>query len=255
MQALRLMLRSGRIAKLREHHGVVTGPAVWPAIIDRETHEQLRAKLDARQRPPGARVRTHYLTGFVFCSDCGARGVAMKVNRHHGKLKYRCPPKQEGGCNGRVIVLDDLQDMVDLYMVGRLSDPDTLRELAEREATDDGRAAELVAAIEADERRLERLQAELVDGDEDEVPEIAASVRTLRRRITETRERLAQASQTPNIARLDLPDLARRWKGLHLDQKQTLLRLFVERIVIGPARRGLARFDAKRVDIVPRASA
>jgi uncharacterized protein YhaN len=92
----------------------------------------------------------------------------------------------------------------------------------------------------------------LVDGAEDEVPEIAASVRAIRRRITETRERLARASQTPDVARLDLPDLARRWTSLHLDQKRTLLRLFVERIAIGPARRGLARFDSERVDIVPR---
>ncbi|MGH8774811.1 MAG: ComEC/Rec2 family competence protein [Jiangellaceae bacterium] len=252
MQALRLLLRSGRIAGLREHHGVVRGPAVWPAIVDRETHEQLRAKLDSRQRPPGARVRTHYLTGFVFCSDCAKRGVAMKVSRHHGKLKYRCPPRQEGGCNGRVIVLADLQNMVDLYMVGKLSGPDTLRELAERDADRDDQSAEMVAAIEVDGRRLTRLQAELVDGAVDEVPEIAASVRTIRRRIAETRERLAQASQTPEVTRLDLPDLARRWRSLHIDQKRTLLGLFVDRIAIGPARRGLAKFDPGRVRIEER---
>jgi site-specific DNA recombinase len=246
-----MMLRSGRIAGLREHRRAVVGTAVWPAIITVEQHELLRALLDAKHRPPGRRVRTHYLTGFVYCSSCGVR---MRVASHHGHestLKYKCPPKPEG-CNGRVVGLADLVELVDAYMVGRLSDPWTLRELVARESAQDDAAAALHERIEADERRLRLLRAGMEDGDEDDLPEVLASVRAIRKRIAAARDRLAEVSARPEVMRLDLPDLARRWQELHLDQKQMLLRLLVDRIVIGPARRGVARFDPDRVDIVPR---
>lgn len=247
-QGLRYLLRSGRIAGLREHKGQIVGKAAWPAIIDRETHEQLRSKLSTGRTPPGSRVRRHYVTGFVRCGNCGS---VMKVSRKEGTLKYVCLPRQEGGCNGRSVNLEPLVELVDLYMVKRMGDPETLRQIAAAEAEHDTRAAELLAVIERDERRLERLRAELEDGDEVQVPELAAAVRTIRKRITETREKLAEVVSAPDVARLDLPDLARRWRDLHLDQKQALLRLFVEKIVIGPGQRGRRTFDPKRVEIIP----
>nr|WP_051809911.1 recombinase family protein [Actinoplanes subtropicus] len=249
-QALRIMLRSGRIAGLREHQGRVVGPAVWPGIITAEEHQQLRAVLDAKTRAPGSRVRMHYLTGFVYCSDCADKGVKMRPCPQAGKLKYKCST-DVGGCNGRVIVLDDLRELIDAYMVARLNDPETLRELAEREAADDGRAGELVDEIEAAERRLKLLKPALEDGDEDELPEVLATVRALRKRIKAARVELGEVTSRPDITTLDLPEMAKRWADLDLDKKQHLLALFVDRIVIGPARRGLARFDPDRVDVIP----
>lgn len=252
-QGLRLMLMSARIAGLREHHGVVASTAVWPAIITRDEHELLRARLGAKRRKGATTARTHYLTGFVYCSrpECLADGVRMGVVPQGGRLKYRCKPKPEG-CNGRTVALDQLVKLVDAYMVARMSDPRVLRSLAAREAGDRRRAGELVAAIEADERRLSRLQDALSDDDEDDLPEVLASIRSVRRRLTSSREALADLSASPDLARLDLPDLARRWPDLHIDRKQALLRMFVQRILIHPAsRRGSSVFDPARVDIVP----
>jgi site-specific DNA recombinase len=249
-QALRIMLRSGRIAGLREHQRKVVGPAVWPGIITVEEHQQLRAVLDAKTRAPGSRVRMHYLTGFVFCSACVDKGVKMRPCPQAGKLKYKCST-DIGGCNGRVIVLSDLRDLVDAYMVARLSDPKTLRALAEREAAADGRAVELADEIDAAERRLRLLRSEMEDGDEDDLPDVLAAVRSLRKRITAARRELSEVTAQPDLADLDFPDLAARWPDLELERKQRLLALFVKRIVIGPARRGVPRFDPDRVDIVP----
>ncbi|HEX8630786.1 MAG TPA: recombinase family protein [Catenuloplanes sp.] len=249
-QALRLMLRGGRIAGLREHNRVVVGKAVWPAIITKEQHQLLRALLDNKGRR-GSRVRLHYLTGFVYCSECGTRGVKMSVVPQHGKLKYRCPPKQEGGCNGRIIAVAELVDLVDAYMAGRLSDPLALRQLAAREASNDGEASALLQRIEGDERRLALLTHELEDGDEEDLPEVLVTVRRLRARLREAKQSWAELTSKPELAGLDLPDLAARWPSLHLDQKQRLLRLFVARIEIKPARRGLPRFDPDRVDVLP----
>jgi DNA invertase Pin-like site-specific DNA recombinase len=252
MQGLKFMLRSGRIAGLREHRRKVVGPAVWPAIVTVDEHEQLRALLDSNVRPVGSRVRCHYLTGFMFCSDCVARNVRMRVGTHHDKLKYICPPKAEGGCNGRVIGVADVEGLVKKYMVGRLNDPRSLRMLAEREATEDVETRSLLDAIEVDERRLVTLQATLTDGDEDEAPEAVAAVRRVRARLKGNR---ASLSRLRPISALDddesLPELGARWDDLHIDRKQSLMRLFVQQVVIGPGRRGLGRFDPDRVDIVP----
>lgn len=251
-QALRWMLRSGRIAGLREHKDVVVGKAVWPAIITEDQHKLLRALLEANKEfVRGSRVRLHYLTGFVYCDKCSVRNIRMGVVPQAGKLKYRCPPKQEGGCNGRIIMLADLESLVDAYMVARLSDPKTLRELAAREAAGNTQADAILSRIEGHERRLQLLARSMEEDDAEAIPEAMATVRVVRRKLDEARDELARLTVRPDLARLDFPALAAGWKTQHIDQKQMLLRLFVDRIVIGPARRGYAKFDPDRVDIVP----
>ncbi|MEE3918227.1 hypothetical protein V2I01_05020 [Micromonospora sp. BRA006-A] len=40
--------------------------------------------LGENQRPPGSRVRIHYLSGFVYRSNCVGKGVKMRVAPQHG---------------------------------------------------------------------------------------------------------------------------------------------------------------------------
>lgn len=249
MQAMRAMLRSGRIAGLRERKDVVIGKAVWPAIITEDEHKRLRALLDSRGINPTGRVRRYYLSGFVYCDGCDLKMKSVPIG---GKTKYRCAPKQEGGCNGRVIKLAELEELIDAYMVTRMSDPKTLRELTALAGANDAQVDAILARIDGHERRLKLLQGQLEDGDEEEIPEIAASIRGIRRRLDDARAELAKVSAQPDLAQLDLPALAAGWPRLHLDQKRMLLGLFVERIAIAPALRGLGRFDPDRVDIVPK---
>jgi hypothetical protein len=174
----------------------------------------------------------------------------MRVGPQHGKLAMKCPPRQEGGCNGRVIELAPLRDFIDRYMVRRMSDPQTLRELSQREAEHDTAAEALLESIERDERRAKALRANLSDSGES-VDDLTEAIRIVRQRLAQSRRELAEASQTPELARLDLPELARRWKSLHIDTKRTLLRLFVKSITIGPGQPGRRTFDFDRVDIIP----
>jgi DNA invertase Pin-like site-specific DNA recombinase len=260
-QGLHVLMRRARLAGFREHHDKITVKAVWPKIIERETHEQLRTLLDARQPPTGFPTgRQHYLTGSLFCDRCLAAGVGknpgrMKVHsRQRGEQRYRCLPKNMGGCAGREINLMELEKLVDKYMVGRLGDPKTLRELAQRESTRKDNSRALVDRIEADERRLALLQAQMnaEDAPEDELPELVTSVRVIRRRMAQAREELSRVMDVPAVAGEALADLAVRWPSLSVDRKCSLLRTFVERIIIGPAKPGPIRFDPARVDIVPR---
>ena len=253
-ETMRQMLYSGRIAGLREHRGRIVGKAVWPAIIDKDTHERLRELL--AKTPTGVQPRRHYLSGLVFCdnAECVERGVAMKATPHDGRLKYKCPPRSEGGCNGRVVGLEPLRDLIDAYMVARLTDPLVLRELAAREEAVDEEMAKLVARIDSDERRLALLQATLEDEDADEaeMPEVIATVRVIRKRIAAAREEMGRRAGVPRQVRgWDLAEMGRRWGELSVLQKQALLRMFVQRILIAPGRRGPRVFDPNRVRVVP----
>lgn len=251
MQAMRIMLRSGRIAGLREHQREVIGKAVWPAIIDEETHHLLRAKLDGRGRPPGSRVRTHYLTGFVFCSGCVERDIRMGVRRGHGVLKYVCRPRAEGGCNGRVIGVADLEELVGRYIVGRL-DSDAFRaEMTARGRVDDTAAARIRKAIDADQDRLTALGAALASQSAETMPEAVAALAAIRRRIEQSRQDLARTADVPAVVRDSIGITVEEFTALHLDAKRALLAFLVGRVLISPARRGLGRFDASRVDIDP----
>lgn len=249
-QGLRHMLMSARIAGLREHHGQVVAEAVWPAIISGEEHKTLRRMLASNQRTPGSRVRQHYLSGFVWCSTCVKVGAKMRVCPQHGKLRYKCTV-DAGGCNGRVIGLAELEEFIDDLMIAKLSDPDTLRELAARDADTTTASVELIDQIEADERRLSMLQASLDDGDEDDLPEVLASVRHIRKRVKAAREKLAAITGSAHPTTESLPDLAARWHDLDIDQKQGLMRLFIDKVLILPARRGVPYFDPARIQVKP----
>ncbi|MEU7609526.1 recombinase family protein [Micromonospora sp. NPDC049204] len=249
-QGLRAMLMSGRIAGLREHRRQVVAKAVWDPIITEEEHEQLRALLASNQRAPGSRVRVHYPSGFVYCSDCFHKAVKMRVCPQRGQLRYKCL-SDTGGCNGRSVGLADLEELIGRLMVAKLSDPTTLRQLAAREADTSSATATVLERIEADERRLVVLKAALDDEDEEELPEVVSSVRQVRRRLRDARVELGRLTGMPTAAQEDLPDLAARWPELDLDQKRNLLQLFVSHILIHPAVRGLGRFDPRRVEVVP----
>lgn len=250
-QAMKLMLISGRVAGLKEHRRQIVGRAAWPAIISREDHEALRARLMDPSRYKSARpyARRYWLSGLVFCSDCD---LAMKIHKRadNAKLVYRCPPPKMGGC-GRSIVYDDLDEMMTTLVLRRLGDPRFLQGLAAREANATEEVEGIVSGIESDERRLRVLQDQIQDGDEDEVPELVASVRGIRKRLRKRREQLAALSGTNRLAAADVDDLASRWEELPPEQCAELLHVANVAKVLIKASVHRGWFDPERVVRVP----
>lgn len=251
-QAMKFMLISGRIAGLKEHHRQVVGKAAWPAIISKEDHEALRARLNDPKRYKSVRTspRRYWLSGLVLCSDCD---LVMKINHRadNKRLVYRCPHLKMGGC-GRSIVYDDLDAMMTALVIKRLNDPKILQDLAAREATSEEEIRGIVEKIDGDERRLKLLEGQLSgDGDEDELPELVASVRAVRKRIAERRDQLARLAGATPLVGLDVSELEKRWADLLPQQKAGLLRVAgVGKVLIkGTPLRG--RFDPERVELAP----
>jgi DNA invertase Pin-like site-specific DNA recombinase len=101
---LRRTLISPRIAGFREHAGQLV-PAVWPAILDRETWEAVRAILTDPARVTAKGGPTKYLlTGLLYCAKCGNRMFGRRrVQRGYEYTFYVCTNREGniGGCLAR----------------------------------------------------------------------------------------------------------------------------------------------------------
>ena len=84
--AARQILRSGRIAGLREHRGQVIGPAKRPAIITPAERDRALARIAARSATKTRAARTYLLSGMLRCGRCGDRlfSQARHVNPDNG---------------------------------------------------------------------------------------------------------------------------------------------------------------------------
>lgn len=245
-QVLRGILMSARVAGLREHHGVVVAEADWPAVVDREAWEEVRAMLSARTR----RGRpSHYLLtgGLARCGLCDARLVARP--RSDGRRCYVCASGPNfNGCGKIRVLADPLEELVRDMVLEALDGPG-LTEALRHSAGDDAEARVLAEAVAGYERRLEALgEAHFVEGilDRDEYARRRA---TLVERIEAGRAQLGRRSQRT----IGLPDAGQHlrdwWNGADHEARRALVALVVEAVVLHPARRGYNRFDPSRVEI------
>ncbi len=249
--SLRRILLSGRIAGLRDHHGVAVAPATWPAIITREEHEALVAVLtapgrDRRREPPR---RKYLLTGGVArCERCGAALVARPNERRD--RRYVCS-RDHGGCGRTFMMAEPLErfiaDAVIVAVAGPAFDEARARVASLRESRV---GAELAAA----ERRLEALAESYAAGEVGVGAYRRASAK-LEARVAELRQ-AAVSEATGSVVRAlpaGEPALRAWWDGASVEQRAGVVGLVIEQVSIGAAVRGLNRFDPRRVQISWRA--
>lgn len=250
-KSVRTVLRSGRIAGLREHHGRVVAKAVWPAIVTEEEHQQLMTLLPPDPSRRGIGARKHPFTGLVRCRRCLLLGVRMQVGGPNAG-DYRCL-QDHGGC-GQAIKRLPMERMIGLYVVHRLAADKFTAELAALERTDDGAAQQLRGEIDADERRLRVMAAALEDAnaDVDAIPEAIAALATIRRRIVAAHEKLSRLAGVPSSVKDAVGLTIEEFEDFTMDRKRSLTLRLVDRVIVGDAVRGLNRFDPRRVEILPR---
>jgi DNA invertase Pin-like site-specific DNA recombinase len=236
------LLCSPRIAGLREHRGMVIGPAAWPAILDRATWEAVRARLtDPSRRPPGhANTRRHLLSGIARCAVCGG-------HVHHqpssGKtMGYAC---RRRGCGKVRVLVPVLDDFVTRLVFARLA-KEGIRPSHDRQNHE---LTEQIAAVEA---RLHQVAIEFAD-DPDVTPEqLKAITRRLRGRLDELCSRQADRLRFDVLAGIDGPGLPEVWASLSLARRRAIIGVTVGSVTVSPARRpGSPVFDPERVDVPP----
>jgi hypothetical protein len=87
------MLRSGRIAGLREHRGEVVCPAQWEPVIDPAERDRVLARMAERVAIGRRAPRRYVLSGLLRCGKCGGK---LYASRRGTSRRYVCP--DHGGC-------------------------------------------------------------------------------------------------------------------------------------------------------------
>ena len=255
VNVLLTILRSPRIAGLREHHSGVVAEGTWPAIVDRSTHEQLKAALAPKPHRRGPRPRKYPLVGILRCGLCG--GPLRSLIRENGVASYACRKLPgQGGCGRIRIKAEPVEAHVKELVLGMLADPTTRDVLVALQPEEvDGDVVSIGEQVRAIQTRRERLVDLYVGGDLDKA--------SYRRRSEELDAELhiaelAFADRLTHSTLVGIPTtyeaLAELWDQKGIEFQRLLIEAVLEPITVKPAAsRGRNRFDAERLVLVPRA--
>jgi len=251
VQHLASMLRSPRIAGLREHHGAIVARGTWPAIVTPEDHERLRAILAAHRRP--GRPGRFLLSGLVECGRCGS---TMVIRRRHvdGTRHYGCE-KVNGhpACGGTYIVAEPLEELVAEMVITAIDSPALAAELRGLEM-DDATTGDL-GTLRLDEQALEQLALDHYVEHRIGRAEYLAARDELHARVEATRTRLSKPAGGTMLRDLahDGGTVRGAWEAGDVDWRRQLLGTVLDRVIVGPASPGASRFDPDRVEVAWRA--
>lgn len=249
---LRNTLTRWRNAGIREHHGELY-PASWPAIVDRETLEQVRAVLlNPARRVTTASPRVSPLRGLIRCGLCGelmVTGSATNRRQADPVRTYRCgrPPAHQG-C-GRMVVRAKNVEREVLARVAAVLEGDGLAGALARVsggiAGNESVAAELVAA----RKRLDLLSDDYYGRGRIKRGEYERRRDDLERTIESLERDLSAPQSTATLTNLptDADGIAARLHELPAATAYAALRLIISGITIERGTPG--RFDPERIRI------
>jgi DNA invertase Pin-like site-specific DNA recombinase len=248
---VRRMLVAPRWAGLREHRDLAQPvKAVWPAIIEAESHRRLVALLTEPTRLLNRSPRRYMLTGIATCSLCGAKLVA----RPRGD-KRRCYVCATGpnfhGCGKIRVLAEPLEAVIVEAVIRRLDTPELAATIQAGASSDEHDLLDRAADIDT---RLAELGEMWAAGEIDRAGWTAA-----RRRLEADRDALgarvrADTGVRALQANLDHPGgLRAAWADLGFDRQRAIVEAVIEAVVIAPAVKGRNKFDPDRVDVTWRA--
>jgi DNA invertase Pin-like site-specific DNA recombinase len=251
--SLGMILKSGRIAGLRESKGEVVGEANWEPILDRATWEQVSSRLT--HAPIGRRPKVNLLAGMCRCAECGSAMAAvsermdkeLKPGRRPPRRTIACDKANRHGCGSNTVKADYVEQIVIDYVLAALEHTDIATARARRTGGD---AHQLVASIDTDEQFLADLAADY-GAQRINRAQFLAAQDPVHARLLLARRRLDQLTIDPSLDGTAFEGVtADSWDGLDLDQQRALVSLFVEHVVIRKGKRG-RYFDPSRVQPVP----
>lgn len=249
--AMHRILTSGRIAGWREHRHQLVAKAEWQAIIDRPTLDRLRALLldPARRVTTGPQVRAYLLGGGM--ARCGRCGHPLRsAPRADGTRRYACRRMPEmTGCGSTTIVANQLEAHMRDLILERLDSPQMLAAIEAHERQT-AQAIDL-GAMHADEAGLEQLARDHYSDRLIGRSEYLAARDALQRRLDVARARLARVNGSGHARQLVGFGAALRkaWDGESFDWRRAIVTTIVDRVTIGPGRRGYNRFEPSRVTV------
>ena len=249
--SVRSMLTKPTIAGWRVHGGRTVGRGNWEPILDDDTWQACRARLNGPRtvkRSDGGTYpvtsahsgysgRKYTLTGgLAVCGVCSAPLVGTIKQLKGGKrpsMPYLiCHPTRGGrACTG--IMLEATERNVADRLFAELDKPEFLEAVA---ADDHGaRREQITAALGASDGKRAELAAMWAADDL-----TSAEWQAARRAQAETEQKLRAelASVPPPLARVSIGHARASWPDMTLDERREFLRLFIERVTISRAKPG-----------------
>jgi site-specific DNA recombinase len=230
--SVRRILIAPRTAGLRQHRGEIAGPAVWPAIVERDRWEACRAIIADPSRKKWRPTQRYLLTGGLIVDYLGREMFARPSDGH--RRMYRTLPDELGpgvGIDAEGVesyVLDALEHTFRI-----IPDPTELPA-----ASPASQVGEDLGALEAELAELATLRG---DGAISLAEWMAARTPLVER--IEAARAAVSATQGRTVDLTHLRDF-RSWE---INEKRDLVAALLESVEIGPGRRGLNRFDPTRV--------
>ncbi len=245
-QSLRRMLASPRISGQRIHKGEVVADAVWPGIISTKDGAKIRALLSNPERRTNKTARRYLLGGLLVCSHCGEKLVARP--RSGGKRRYACARGPGfSGCGHTFINADDVEQFVTEVVLHRV-DSGAVQRSFERRQRKEPDAQRWLDEAEQAQAQLAEL-AELYGRREFSLQEWMSARKPIEQRLTHARKQLAKVSRSGVLDRYvgNGAGLRSDWDSLDLSQQHAIVANVIDKVVVGPARRGYNRFDESRL--------
>jgi len=244
---LRTLLTGPQLAGLRVHHGEIIGNAAWKPILERNTWEQIRAKIGDPRRSQGGRPPSYLLTSMLRCGRCGA--TLHSSRRADGSRRYMCNSgAAEGPCGRTAVTAGPLEAEIADQLLGALGGPPLWGAL---DRSDDIDAQKITKQLISDEESLEQLARDHYVERAIGRREFLTARNALEQRIEENMASLKVPASKAALAGLPqtLDELNDIWISLDIDRQRAILEAVVEEIVVKPGKPGRRYFDPARIEI------
>lgn len=238
--SIRSTVSKPMVAGLRSLHGEIVAVGDWPAILDRQTWELVRAVLAQETRKSGTRaVDRHLLSGIARCGLCGAK---MYVGTN-GSAGRRVPVYKCSGCARMSRNQAWLDEFVTEAVEELLERAPVIEARRRQETSKPGRDLAQLTTLRGRRKELLRTFAVEVDPtvDADDLREMLA---TIDGRIAELEAAVAEAAPGPR-----LPNAA-EFRDLPLDRRRTVVRRLLG-VTVNPATRAGTANDPGSIGLTP----
>jgi DNA invertase Pin-like site-specific DNA recombinase len=216
-RSVKSVVTKPRVAGLRTHRKEVVSEAVWPAILDRDTWEEVCARLAGRARNVDLTLQ-RWLTGVLVCSQCDRPLMGWQGTNG---VRYWCATPK-GGCGKIAIKAVFVEDEIERQVLDLLGQPrvlEQLRGVAASEVTDEARAE-----LAEDEAQLKEMAGAYARR-EVTFAEYKEARGIIEARIKESRA-LVHSRAPMVLRRLLAGDVAAGWRGLSpTDKREVVLSL------------------------------
>jgi DNA invertase Pin-like site-specific DNA recombinase len=241
--ALKRALLSPRLRGLRQHQGVVLGPAAWPAILDEETAELVARILTSPDRAITKFTgRSYLLTSILECGGCGAKlyGGVKHFTSDRADRMYSCKGGAGfQGCDRVHQLAEPLEVLIAESVLDALDSPEMAERM--RPKADNEQAAVLFDRLQADKARLTLLGDDYGDGTIDK-PMFVRQKARLSERIETVGRALDQIAAARTVTSLPPAGQVRtEWEKASTDRRRAIIAAVVEKVLIHPAGSGRRR--------------